>query len=262
MRGDSVAVHNESEILLGGPAGASKAILVIEDDPHDRALLVQTLHKAGYGVEVAVNGVQALAYAAGRVYDAITLDLLLPDMTGLDVLHRIRSGEKNRDTPVVVVTVVADRGLVGGFAVHDYLPKPINSAELLARCGAEASRATSDAPILVVDDDPSALKLMAAALRAARRRRWPVSRRARRRLPPPDAAPPRAIVLDLLMPEMDGFEFLARLRRDPATQETPVIVWTMKELTSDDRDRLRRLAQEVVTKAGGTVALLEQIRAF
>jgi PAS domain S-box-containing protein len=259
LRVDSIAVANVPELVLRGHEGASTVVLVIEDDPRDRALLVQTLHRAGYGVEVAVNGVQALAYAAGRAFDAITLDLLLPDMTGLDVLHRIRNEGKNRDTPVIVVTVVADRGMVGGFAVHDYLPKPINGADLVASLQRGGVSGDSRVPILVVDDDPSALKLMEAALR-------PLGGEVgcftsgESALAAAHAGPPRAIVLDLLMPEMDGFEFLARLRQDPMNQTTPVIVWTMKEITSEDRDRLRRLAQTVITKAGGTLTLVEQIR--
>jgi len=261
LRVDSIAVPNAPDLVLRGQDGASTVVLVIEDDPRDRALLVQTLHRAGYGVEVAVNGVQALSYAAGRVFDAITLDLLLPDMTGLDVLHRVRNEGKNRDTPVIVVTVVADRGMVGGFAVHDYLPKPINGADLVASLQRGGVSGDDRVPILVVDDDPTALKLMEAALR-------PLGGEVgcftsgEAALAAAHAGPPRAIVLDLLMPEMDGFEFLARLRQDPMNQTTPVIVWTMKEITSEDRDRLRRLAQTVITKAGGTLTLVEQIRAL
>jgi len=261
LRVGAVAVANEAELVLGGHDSASTVILVIEDDLRDRALLVQTLHRAGYGVEIAVNGVQALAYAAGRVFDAITLDLLLPDMTGLDVLHRIRCEGKNRDTPVIVVTVVADRGMVGGFTVHDYLPKPINGTELVASLRRAGVSGNEDTPLLVVDDDPSALKLMEAALRPLGGQVACFSS-GEAALAAAHAAPPRAIVLDLLMPEMDGFEFLARLRQDPVNQTTPVIVWTMKELTGDDRDRLRRLAQAVITKAGGTLTLVEQLRAL
>jgi len=261
LRVDSIAVVDEPGLVLGGHDGASTVILVIEDDPRDRALLVQTLHRAGYGVEVAINGVQALAYAAGRVFDAITLDLLLPDMTGLDVLHRIRGEGKNRDTPVIVVTVVADRGMVGGFAVHDYLPKPINGPDLVASLQRGGLSGDEGAAILVVDDDPSALKLMDVALRPLGGEVTCFSSGAAA-LAAAHADPPRAIILDLLMPEMDGFEFLARLRQDPMTQATPVIVWTMKEITSEDRDRLQSLAQAVITKAGGTVTLIEQVRAL
>ena len=257
----SVAPALEPELMLGGHESGSAIVLVIEDDPRDRALLVQTLHRAGYGVEVAVNGVQALAYTAGRVFDAITLDLLLPDMTGLDVLHRIRCESKNRDTPVIVVTVVADRGMVGGFTVHDYLPKPINGTDLVTSLQRAGVSSNEGAPLLVVDDDPSALKLMEAALRPFGGEVACFSS-GEAALAAAQVAPPRAIVLDLLMPEMDGFEFLARLRQDPLNRTTPVIVWTMKELTGDDRDRLRRLAQAVITKAGGTLTLVEQLRAL
>ena len=259
LRVGPIAVASEPQLVLGGHDGASAVILVIEDDPRDRALLVQTLHRAGYGVEVAVNGVQAVAYAAGRMFDAITLDLLLPDMTGLDVLHRVRSEGKNRDTPVIVVTVVAERGMVGGFTVHDYLPKPINGTDLVASLHRAGLSGNDSGPIVVVDDDPSALKLMEAALRPLGGDVACFSS-GEAALTAAHVAPPRAIVLDLLMPEMDGFEFLARLRQDPVNQTTPVIVWTMKELTGDDRDRLRRLAQAVIEKAGGSMTLVEQLR--
>jgi DNA-binding response OmpR family regulator len=113
-------------------------VLVIEDDPHDREVLVRALTAAGYAVETASTHEQALARCRERSFAAVTLDLLLPDANGLRVLEGIRAQERNQGVPVVVVSVVAERA--AGFAVHEALPKPIDPQRLLAslrRAGVE-----------------------------------------------------------------------------------------------------------------------------
>lgn len=235
-------------------------ILVVEDDSRDRAFLLQTLYQAGYGVELAATGGEAIASCAGRVFDAITLDLLLPDMTGLEVLHQIRIDGKNTETPVVVVSVVADRGFVGGFSVHDHLTKPLNGVDLIASLQRAGLSEMNDSFILVVDDDPSALRLIEANLRQLGHR-VQCCPNGREGLAFATARRPLAVVLDLMMPEMDGFDFLVRLRKDPANLRTPVIVWTMKDLTVQDHERLRELAQAVVAKGdSGPATLANELR--
>jgi CheY-like chemotaxis protein len=213
-------------------------------------------------VQVAERGADAIAACAERVFDAITLDLLLPDMTGLDVLHQVRLNGRNRDTPVIVVSVVADRGIVGGFSVHDYLGKPMDGKELIGSLQRAGVYPRDDGSILVVDDDDAALRLMEtclsklgfhavccldgqSALDAARER------------------PPLAVIVDLLMPGMDGFGFLARFRQMPTNRRIPVIVWTMKDLTEEDHVRLRDLATAVVVKQNHEpTKLVEELRSL
>src|SRR6185503_13448343 len=120
VRGAAIAPASTLHVVRPSPNAAT--ILVVEDEPADRARLTAALVDAGYAVESVGTGAEALARCDARAYDAITLDLLLPDMTGLEVLQRLREG-KNGDVPVIVVTVVAERGAVAGFAVHDVLAK-------------------------------------------------------------------------------------------------------------------------------------------
>ncbi|MGC4094071.1 MAG: response regulator [Polyangiaceae bacterium] len=240
-------------------AGAS-AVLVVEDDARDRGLIVNTLSRAGYDVEVAVSGHEAVLACRERAFDAITLDLLLPDTTGLEVLHRVRVEGRNRTTPVVVVTVIAERGVVGGFAVEDHLQKPVNGRDLLVSLQRAGVPPEKSGTILVVDDDPSALKLMETALRSLGYRAQVVSN-AESGLMLVGANRPAAVILDLLMPGVDGFEFLVRFREAPENQNIPVVVWTTKDLTNDDRDRLQRYAQAVIGKGTGR-SLVEQLRAL
>ena len=239
---------------------SAAAVLVVEDDARDRRLLSRILSDAGYGVDQAASGAQAIAACNKRRYDAITLDLLLPDMTGLEVLHNIREDSRNQATPVVIVSVVAEKGVIGGYPVHDYLTKPVNSQELRA-CMRRAHVASQpDRKVWVIDDDPSALKLMETVLTQLgyQVQCEPEPAAALQRL---TVEQPAAIVLDLLMPKIDGFEFLARLRDKPEHDRVPVIVWTMKDLTNDDHKRLHRVAQAVLLKGyDRNVSLTQQMR--
>jgi CheY-like chemotaxis protein len=257
--------HSEVDAELEAhtaPRNGAASILVVEDDARDRALLVQVLNKAGYGVVAASSGRQAIASCSSRTFDAITLDLMLPDITGLDVLHRVRTEGKNQSTPVLIVSVVAEQGMVGGFAVHDYLQKPVNSSELLSSLRRAHVIAKEGSPILVVDDDASALRLMESVLLNLGYR---VHCRSdgESALAMLETERPAAIILDLLMPGIDGFEVLTRFRQLPGNAAIPVIIWTMKDLSNADHMRLHCLAQAVVLKGDARGrSLTEELRAI
>jgi signal transduction histidine kinase/CheY-like chemotaxis protein len=239
---------------------AAPTVLVVEDDSRDRDELVNVLTSNGYAVEVASTGGDALTLARSRerAFDAITLDLLLPDMTGLEVMQQLRDSH-HAGTPVIVITVIAEPGAVAGFAVHDLLPKPFDRDRLIASLGRLGLTSVDPGSVLVVDDDPTSRKMMVSALRqlgyATRAENDGESGlRAVR------SEAPSAIVLDLIMPGMNGFEFLAQLRRVPGGRRVPVIVWTSKDLTLDELASLKQSATAVVTKgprgSSGVVAEL------
>ncbi|MDP1822218.1 MAG: response regulator [Archangium sp.] len=245
---------------LAGVPGAP-SILVVEDNVRDQALIVKALTTAGYAVETAASGAQAVARCAERAFDAITLDLLLPDTNGLEVLRAIRAGALNRDVPVIVITVVTERGAAAGFAVHDILAKPLEHGSMLASLARAGLRAGRGGPVLVVDDDVASSRLMAATL-AQLGFESTVVQRGAAGLERCAGEPPLAVVLDLLMPEMNGFEFLERFRQLPGCKAVPVIVWTVKDLTADDRRRLETSVQAVLQKGHAGIAVVDALRAF
>lgn len=234
-------------------AAAGPAVLVVEDEPKDREWLVRTLTDAGYTVDIATTGEEAVAKCRDRAYDAITLDLMLPDMSGLEVLRAIRSGELNGEVPVVVATVVAEKGVMGGFRIHDYLTKPLQADTLLASLQRAGVVPHASQKILVVDDDRVSLRLMERSLKqigylAVCKSSGPEGLEAVAR------DRPAAVILDLMMPEMDGFEFLEKLRGSPYGADLPVLIWTARELDSADIERLRSSAQGVVLKRNARVS--------
>jgi PAS domain S-box-containing protein len=255
MLGDAPGVAVPPPSLPVACPARGPAVLVIEDDPDERAWLVGVLTGAGYAVETAADGAEAVARCRQRTFDAITLDLLLPDMDSREVLRGIQAEGHNEGVPVIVLTVVAERGAVAGFNIHDFLVKPVQTEELLASLLRAGLPADGTQTVLVVDDDPSALKIMEVTL----------SHLGYRPICKPDgaagleaaaAARPAAVVLDLMMPGIDGFEFLDRFHRTPLGRRTPVIVWTVKELSVEDHVRLRAMAQGVVLKSQGSVDFL------
>jgi PAS domain S-box-containing protein len=239
-----------------------RTVLVVEDEAEDTTVIVEALLKAGYAIETAANGAEAIARCRARAFDAVTLDLLLPDMNGLDLLATLRGEPHMRTTPVIVVTVIPDAKLVAGFAVHDVLRKPLEPHSLLSALERAGVRPDRPGGILVVDDDPGALRLMDATLAqlgfaAITRSNGTAGLEAAEQLKPV------AVVLDLMMPGMDGVEFLDRFRRIPAHVRTPVLIWTMKDLTADEHAKLKQSAQGVVSKNGNTPStVVAQLRAL
>ena len=246
-----------------GPVDTSApVILVVEDSDRDRETLCATLVAAGYSVESATTGTQAIARCRERVFDAITLDLLLPDMSGLEALHDIRASTSNRDVPVIVVTVVTERGAIAGYTVHDLLAKPLDRRALVESLERANIAARSTGKVLVVDDDAASLRLMSAALGHLGYSAHCASN-GDEAIRIAETMPPIAVVLDLIMPTMTGFEFLERFRALPACRSVPVLVWTVKDLTSAEQARLQSSVQGVLSKGrGGIGALIDDLRTF
>lgn len=239
--------QNPKGILTSAPYNAP-SILVIEDDSKDRAILINTLTKAGYSVDTAVNGAEAIQRARERKFEAITLNLLLPDKSGWDILREIRAQGKNKDIPVIVVTVVTEKSASCGFMIHDFLVKPIEPSELLAALKrAKVLPYKTTNTVLVIDDDKNALKLAQHTLNAEGYETI-CSLDGATGLRAATEIIPDIIVLDLLMPGMNGFEFLKKFRATKNGKRTPVIVWTVKDLTEDERTTLQASAQSIVLK--------------
>jgi PAS domain S-box-containing protein len=255
----SVQPRAPAEVRMPLPGGLR--ILAIDDDPTDRQWLFRTLSDAGFAVETASTGAEGLERCRSHPYDAILLDLLLPDTDGREVLRAIRSSGRNQHTPVIIVTVVAEKGAGAGFHVDDILQKPVAEKDLLSALNRASVSPSTSGPIFVIDDDLSALKLAEKTLKDLGYR--PVCHAgAVQALDSIAGDPPAAVVLDLLMPGMDGFEFLSRFRRTPAGRRTPVIVWTVKDLSSREREELDSLAQSVVSKSAGAKTLIEELETY
>ncbi len=230
-------------------------ILVVDDDAGDRADLLGGLARAGCAVETAETGAEAIARAAADRFDAITLDLTLPDATGWDVLHAIRATGPNQDTPVIVVTALAAKGAPVGFLIHDFLTKPVDPAVLVAALERAGVKPDDPRSVLLVDDDPDAGKGIADAL-ADRGHRLFHARGGHAGLRAATANPPCAVLLDLVMPDLDGTGFLERFRLTDAGRTTPVIVCTAKDLSAAERAALRDTAQAIVVKGPAVAAAL------
>jgi CheY-like chemotaxis protein len=222
-------------------------VLVVEDTERDQAQLSETLGEAGYAVATASTGAEAIRLCRERAFDAVSLDLLLPDMSGIDVLAAIRDTPHNRDVPVIVVTVVTDRGAIAGRAVHDILGKPVDGSALLASLQRARVLPERRGAVLVVDDDAGSRRLMCAVLGQLGYRARAVTSAAEG-LAEARRSVPLAVVLDLIMPELDGFGFLDRLRQLPGCRKVPVLVWTSKDLSAEEQSRLRTAAQAIVQK--------------
>jgi CheY-like chemotaxis protein len=248
----SIAAHRS-----GAPS-----VLVIEDNAADQEAIVRALVDAGFSVETATTRAQALVKLETRTFDAITLDLILPDANGADVLRDLRSNDRNRHVPVVIVTVVTGNGAVAGFAVHDILTKPVDASSLVKALQRTGIGSGSSGTVLVVDDDAGSLRLMAASLSQLGYQSACVSR-AIDGLRWCERQAPLAVVLDLQMPEMDGFGFLEHFRRIPSCRDTPVIVWTVKDLSQHEYARLQSSAQGVLGKGHvSTSSVVSELRRF
>ena len=226
--------------LLPGQS-SNQTILVIDDDDDAREILRRSLDEAGYNVVCAASGAQGLALASELLPDAITLDVMMPQMDGWSVLRQLKEMPVVSEIPVILLSIVDDRPMGHSLGAADYLTKPIDRSRLLNVLETHLSGQTSPT-ILVVEDDVNAREIMGRFLQ---RQDWSVelASNGREALQYLDDNLPDLIVLDLMMPEMDGFEFIQVLRQNSDWQEIPVIVLTAKALTASDQQQLEGVAR-------------------
>ncbi|MCX6910842.1 MAG: response regulator [Verrucomicrobia bacterium] len=221
----------------------NKLVLIIDDEADSRVLLTNLIEQFGCHVIVADGGELGLRMAKEIRPDLITLDLLMPHMDGWEVLRQLKADADLKDIPVIVVSVVARerRGTVLGAI--EMLQKPVSREDLL--------RVISLIPrsrILVVEDNEDDRRLFAAHLEG-RVSELRMATNGREALAMLESFTPNLILLDLMMPEMDGMAFLDTIRKNPRHWHIPVFVVTAKELTADEAKRLGSEAQAVLKKA-------------
>jgi signal transduction histidine kinase/DNA-binding response OmpR family regulator len=223
-------------------------VLVVEDDAHIATVLRTYLEADGYRVEVAADGHEAIQAARTHTPFAITLDISLPKLDGWSVLNTLKRDAATAAIPVIVVSIVDNRdfGLVLGAT--EYLVKPIDHERLRTVLRSlDGLRPAGDGSVLIVDDDP-ALRDVLSSLLAEDGWRVATAADGAAALAALAHEKPTAMVLDLMLPHVDGFEVLQTLRSQPTTRDLPVIVVTAKDLTDDDRERLARNAERVILK--------------
>ncbi|MBI4783342.1 MAG: PAS domain-containing protein [Oscillatoriophycideae cyanobacterium NC_groundwater_1537_Pr4_S-0.65um_50_18] len=227
-------------------------ILVIDDDSSVRDLMVRYLVKEGFRVETAATGDEGLALAETLHPDAITLDVLLPHMNGWEVLASLKADPALADIPVIVMSMVDDKNLGFTLGAADYLTKPVDYKRLTRLldqyCPQDRLPGEGDRPtVLVAEDDIATREMFRKMLE---REGWQVieAENGRVALEKLEEGQPDLVLLDLMMPEVDGFQFLNTLRQKPQWRSLPIIVVTAMDLTPGDRLRLNGYVEQILQK--------------
>jgi adenylate cyclase len=210
-------------------------VLVVDDDPASRDLLTTNLRREGYQIVQARGGDEALELALKLRPDAITLDVLMPKTDGWAVLGALKANPELCDIPVIMVTVAPDRGIGLSLGAAEVLTKPVDRAELISLL---RNLLSHDGPILLVEDDPATretvrntIEKMGLTVAEVTNGRLALSWLS-------ENPTPALILLDLLMPEMDGFEFLDTFNSRVDWRHVPVVIITAKKLTAAERGLL------------------------
>ena len=239
------APGGEARAELVGDAGT---VLVVDDDPVARDLLQRALGKAGFRVECATDGEEALQLARTLRPEAITLDVMMPGVDGWATLAALKADPTLADIPVIMLTIVDDKNKGYALGAADYMTKPFDREQLAATLAKYRRAAPNqNAPALVVEDDEATRALL---VRMLEQEGWQVREAANGRVALAQVAEeqPQLILLDLMMPEMDGFEFVQELRKLPGARSIPVVVITAKDITLEDRLRLSGYVEKILEK--------------
>ncbi len=243
----------------GRTTGTIGTVLVIDDDAAARELVARFLEKEGLEVIGAADGAAGLKAARERHPQVITLDVMMPGLDGWSVLTALKSDPATAEIPVVMLSVMDERNLGFALGASEYLTKPIDR-DLLTRVLRKYRRPGAPRRVLVVEDD---IATRIALRKAMEHEGWEVveAEHGRAALERTVERVPDLVLLDLMMPEMNGFEFLEALRQREAWRGVPVVVITAKELTDDDHRRLNGGVAQVVAKGGrGLEALASAVR--
>jgi len=242
-------------------------VLVVEDDPPAAELLARQLERAGFRAELIRSGTDVVRRAREVKPAAITLDILLPGLDGWEVLTRLKQDEVTSAIPVIVISVVDNPELGIALGAVDYFVKPVPAPELinrLRRFSFGGNGAPHRTQVLVVDDERASRDWLTEVLEPAGFAVIP-ARGGREAIELARTRRPDLVLLDLLMPEVSGFEVVEALRSDQATSKTPIMVLTAKNLTEADKrhlnGRVSNILQKGNTGAPDLIELLRQVTA-
>ncbi|MBW2649986.1 MAG: response regulator [Deltaproteobacteria bacterium] len=235
-------------------------VLVVEDDSQASDLISHYLSEADYAVAHAFNGEQAIQMARELRPYAITLDILLPEKDGWEVLAELKSLPETKDIPVVVVSITEDRQLGLNLGAIEYFVKPVNKEQLIGAVRkAEAVLGKETTTVLVVDDEPQTVELLTDMLQAEG---FNVLQAygGQQGIDLAIEKHPDIIILDLMMPEVSGFDVVQQLRAHSEAMKIPIMVFTAKDLTEEDRQKLEYHVEIIISKSGsGKEDLLREL---
>jgi CheY-like chemotaxis protein/anti-sigma regulatory factor (Ser/Thr protein kinase) len=288
LHGGNVTVQSELgkgsrftiDLPIGGPANAQPRdpssaaagpdvdasrplILVVEDDPASAELLARQIEQVGFRTQNVRRGADAVAMAKAQKPAAITLDILLPDIDGWEVLTRLKHDEMTSEIPVIVVSVVDDPALGTALGALDYFVKPVEARALVSRLNNFNFRQKHNGRqtrVLVVDDEPANREWLKNVLEPAGFH-VTLATGGRQAIKLASSSKPDLIMLDLLMPDVNGFDVVEALSSNPATKGIPIMVLTAKNLTEADISQLNGHVSTILKRgATGSVDLLGQLQ--
>lgn len=235
--------------VLSASGRIAPLVLVVDDEGSSRELLASYLEPE-YRLAMAASGAEAIKKAQQLRPDAITMDVLMPGSSGFETLASLRKNPGTANIPVIILSIVDQKQVGFALGAADYLIKPIRRSELLEAIRRHAPLpADDDSSILLVDDDPKALELLEEALRSAGYETQAV-RSGTRALEVLANKTVSAILLDLLMPGMDGFEVIRHVRQEATLKELPILVMTGKSLSAQESALLSHETQGLLQKNG------------
>jgi CheY-like chemotaxis protein len=235
---------------------AGKTVLVVDDEADSRTLLRHYLEELGCRVMTAQDGVEGLEIARSSKPDLITIDLMMPRMSGWEMFRALKDDPMLRDVPAVIVSVVAEEGTGQFLGAVDLLSKPVDRDELIRLLRRNVSREAGR--VLVVEDNPDARLILQRYLREAGLVVHTVEN-GEAALSFLSRGEVDLVLLDLLMPVMDGFTMLRRLRKAAHGRNVPVVVLTAKELTEEEGRILEKQASGVIMKGGEVQEQLREV---
>jgi PAS domain S-box-containing protein len=236
------AVEPQQELSINLPLSQSRTILVVEDDAVAAQLLQSQLVPAGYRVVLCDRPEEAVEVAARLQPVAITLDIVMKPVNGWELLPKLKSDPRTSTIPTIVISIVDQPAMGALLGADEYIVKPVQKAVLLAaieRCTKSRGSVEGLQNILVVEDDGPTREFIAELLS---KNGYEVSTAAdgAEALSRVATRPPSLVILDLTLPQVNGFELLAEWRSEPRTADMPVFILTNKELSSKELDYLRR----------------------
>ncbi len=234
-------------------------VMVIDDDPHVHELMRRTFPQDQIALEPIMDGTRALAALAGPAPDLIFLDIDLPEVDGWTILTRLRQDSRLAQVPVVIISIVDNRTFGFALGANEYLLKPLNYAQLLPLL-MKLTQGEGQGRVMVVDDEPHARELARRALELAGYEISEASNGAEA-LELLEHNQPDVILLDLMMPEIDGFELLDRLERHPTWRDIPVVVLSAMDLSRRDMERLntRKILSKHRDGYGGLYEVISRV---